>query len=222
MTSVQMRPGPSQLFDYLSNNGSDLLGMGWTKEAHIEAWKQHARGMAAFPAFAKRVWAFDFTVLPPKSSNASYLYLNTADQTQVFEALVAAHPRGPDAVLAKTESLHVVIDPRHGGTTCAFHPNVYNHSGSFIDQLVHQTSDVPYQFIAERGGRHGWEGFAALAMPSLPHNQSDVPSMYPVPQLVNNSLYLDLDDPAPHRPQRTLWSEIWRMEVIEEEEEEEE
>ena len=47
------------------------------------------------PAFAKRTWAFDFTVLPSSRRNASQLFLDTADQKSVFDVLAAAHPRGP-------------------------------------------------------------------------------------------------------------------------------
>ena len=62
----------------------------------MEAWKAMAAEMAGWsPAFAKRTWAFDFTVLPSSRRNASQLFLDTADQKSVFDVLAASHPRGP-------------------------------------------------------------------------------------------------------------------------------
>jgi len=124
-----MRPGPSQLFPYLRNKGNDTLGIGWTKDGHIAAWQKHAKNMSAYPHFACRTWAFDFTNLPMSTCRECPpvlpLYLETAEQASVFDVLAAAHPRGPSAVIAKTESLHVdleQIDPAHG--QCSFRPNI--------------------------------------------------------------------------------------------------
>ena len=66
MPSLQMRPGPMELFEWMDNTGEDTLGMNWTKDVHLAAWQAMARAMAhASPEFEKRPWAFDFTVLPP-------------------------------------------------------------------------------------------------------------------------------------------------------------
>ena len=127
MSSLQMRPGPSQMFEFMANSGADTLGMGWSKAGHIAAWQAAARAVANLSnlnsnlnpnlnpdaravtreQFAKRAWAFDFTVLPPNARNASQLYLDTAEQQSVFDVLAGSHPMGPGAVIAKTESLHV-------------------------------------------------------------------------------------------------------------------
>ena len=81
MSSLQMRPGPHELFEWLDNTGPDTLGMAWSKAAHLAAWKKLASEMGSWsPAFAKRAWAFDFTVLPMSRRNASQLFLDTADQ----------------------------------------------------------------------------------------------------------------------------------------------
>jgi len=76
-----------------------------------------------------RAWAFDFTVLPEKSNNASAVYFNTADQARVLDALEQSHPMGPDAVLAKTESLHVNLDFNREDAPCSAIPPL-NNSGS--------------------------------------------------------------------------------------------
>lgn len=72
---------------------------------------------------------------------------------------------------------------------------------------------VPYNFIGSRKGRHGWENFAPLAMASLPHNLSNIPSMYPLGTLANFSLFTDMLSERPVQPQGTLWVEIWRNEA---------
>eukprot|EP00039_Didymoeca_costata_P021587 m.344922 g.344922 ORF g.344922 m.344922 type:complete len:478 (-) comp25425_c0_seq1:87-1520(-) len=212
MTSLQMRPGPSQMFDSLSNDGYDKFGMEWTKAGHIKAWTDLATAFKQYPAMGKRAWAFDFTVLPPKSNNASFIDLDTSDQVQVFEALAAAHPDGPGAVIAKTESLHV--DLAKTSHTCAFVANATN-PGSFASQSL-EKDDIAYQFIMNRTYRHGWENFAPLEMPSLPYNKSDIPSMFPLSQLITNSLYSDLgkelDNKIPNVPAGAIWAEIWRYE----------
>ena len=111
MDSLTMRPGPDKLFAYLSDDSVDTLGMNWTKSRHIDSWLAAADNMAAIakenPTLGKRAWVFDFTVLPPNPRNRSLISLNTAEQARVFDALSRSHPRGPGAVIAKTESLHV-------------------------------------------------------------------------------------------------------------------
>ena len=216
MGSLQMRPGPQNLFGYLSNDdGVDTLGMNWTKSGHIAAWVAMARGMAAAadesPALAKRAWAFDFTVLPPSHKNQSQLYLDTADQARVFDVLAASHPRGAAAVIAKTESLHV--DLAAGATRCGFKPHPHHSTRSFAYQYL-DDSDIPYRLIGARQSRHGWENFAGLAMKSLPFNHSSVPSLYPIPVLANFSMFADLNSTAPVSPQGTLWAEVWRFEAV--------
>lgn len=218
MTSLQMRPGPQQLFEYMANNGTDTIGMDWSKAAHIDAWRKHARNMSYYPAFSKRVWAFDFTNLPkhaPKNGSGPVpLYLDTSDQKLVFDELVAAHPRGPGAVVAKTESLHVDLGTPPNASRCDFVPDPVHSPRSFARQYA-QAADIPYALIGSRKWRHGWENFAPLEMPALPHNTTQIPGMYPVPVLANNSLYLDMiAKPYPLNPQGTLWSEIWRFEAI--------
>lgn len=212
MTSIQMRPGPQQLFEFLDNYGSDTLGMNWSKATHIAAWQDNARAMAsASPEFAKRAWAFDFTVLPESPINASQLFLNTNDQLDVFNVLAASHPQGPGAVIAKTESLHV--DLGKGCTTCAFQPDP-DHSHSAFPYQLAESDNIPYSFIANRKGRHGWENFAALAMPALPFNHSKIPSMYPIDLLANYSMFLDVNSTEPMQEQQaTLWAEVWRFEA---------
>jgi hypothetical protein len=66
MPSLQMRPGPMELFEWMDNTGEDTLGMNWTKDVHLAAWQAMARAMAhASPEFEKGPWAFGFAVLPP-------------------------------------------------------------------------------------------------------------------------------------------------------------
>jgi hypothetical protein len=214
MGSLQMRPGPSNMFACMDNNGTDTLGMNWNKESHIAAWERMAHDMASpdYSELAKRSWAFDFTVLPPSARNASQLYLDTADQRRAFDALAAAHPRGQDAVIAKTESLHV--DLADGCNTCAFKANPHHSQRSFAYQYVEEPASIPYRFIGEQHGRHGWENFSPLAMKSLPFNKSQVPAMYPVQQLANFSMFADLNRTAPALPSGALWAEIWRFEGV--------
>jgi hypothetical protein len=126
----------------MSNTGTDLLGMNWTKTGHIDAWRRAATDFASSSpsAFAKRPWAFDFTVLPPSGRNASQLFLDTADQVAAFSAVESAHPAGPGAVLAKTESLHVDLVP--GSTTCEFVPDPQHSRGSFaVEYLAPDNQD---------------------------------------------------------------------------------
>lgn len=212
MSSLQMRPGPQQLFQWLDNAGGDTLGMQWSKAAHIEAWKNMARGMAALsPAFTKRAWAFDFTVLPPSHRNASQLYLNTAEQQSVFDVLAASHPRGAGAVIAKTESLHV--DLGKGDNTCSFVPNPEHSLRSFAVQYSN-SEQIPYALIGARTGRHGWENFAPLAMRSLLYNHSSIPAMFPMSTLAKFSMWRDMNSSMPTQTQGTLWAEVWRHEAV--------
>ena len=219
MDSLTMRPGPDQLFTYISNDlGVDTLGMNWTKPGHIASWEAMAHGMAAaakeHPTLGKRVWAFDFTVLPPNPTNASLISMDTAEQTRVFDALARSHPRGPGAVIAKTESLHVNLAAHC--TFCTLKPDPELPMGtSFVHQYVpSRAAAIPYSFIGGRQFRHGWENFNGLAMKSLPSNRSSVPAMYPIPQLANFSMFTDLNSTAPVSPQGTLWAEVWRFEGV--------
>lgn len=215
MSSLQMRPGPEELFPSLDNSGKDTLGMNWSKRKHIDAWKSAAQEFArSSSAFAKRPWVFDFTVLPPSSSNASKLFLDTADQLEAFNAVANAHPAGPGAVIAKTESLHV--DLGAGCNTCSFTPDPEHSSRSFAVMYQDPANKpaIPYSFIGERAGRHGWENFAALSMKSLPFNKSQIPSMFPVNVLAKFSIFQDMNASSPVKPQQTLWAEIWRNEGV--------
>ena len=103
MSSIQMRPGDQRLWSYFNATGPDILGGNWTLKGHVAAWERLARNFSSYPHIGKRVWAFDFTNMPPNPHNASQVSLDTASQVQVFDALAAAHPSGPDAVIAKTE-----------------------------------------------------------------------------------------------------------------------
>jgi hypothetical protein len=103
MTSLQMRPGDARLWNYFNTTGPDLLGGNWTLAGHLAAWGRLARNYSSYPEIGKRVWAFDFTNMPPNPYNASQVSLDTAHQVRVFEALEAAHPCGHEAVIAKTE-----------------------------------------------------------------------------------------------------------------------
>eukprot|EP00038_Savillea_parva_P031817 m.90719 g.90719 ORF g.90719 m.90719 type:complete len:547 (-) comp9877_c0_seq1:96-1736(-) len=216
MASLQMRPGPSELFPYLANTGPDVLGMNWTKQGHIDAWKDAATDFAdAHPqAFAKRAWAFDFTVLAPSEVNSTQVSLDTAEQREVFEAVAAAHPAGPGAVIAKTESLHV--DNRRGCNTCSFVPDPGHSKGSFAVAYLdpENVPRVPYNFIGSRRGRHAWENFAPLATNNLLSNKTNIPSMFPVNILARFSLFADMNTTTPTVPQQTLWAEIWRNEAV--------
>jgi hypothetical protein len=225
MASLQMRPGPMPLWmaANLTNDGTDGLGMGWSKAGHLAAWTAQAvamRGLAtsgtpASAALAARTWAFDFTNLPPRDNNASALSFDTAEQLSVFDALVAAHPAGPGAVLAKTESLHVDLGP--GDSFCSFKPDPLHSQRAFAYQYLRNSAGVPYHSIGARGGRHGWENYAPLAMPSLPRHHTQIPGMYPVqPDLARNSMFADLNATggACAQPTGSLWAEIWRDEAI--------
>ena len=219
MDSLTMRPGPDQLFEHLSDDGSvDMLGMNWTKPRHIAAWEAAAHGMAAaaeeHPTLGKRAWAFDFTVLPPNPKHQSLISMDTAEQARVFSALARSHPRGPGAVIAKADSLHVNLAAHC--TYCGLKPDPELPSGqSFAHQYLNSPAGaIPYSFIGSRRFRHGWENFEALAMNSLPSNRSSVPAMYPIPQLARFSMYADLNSTAPVSPQGTLWAEVWRFEGV--------
>lgn len=223
MSSLQMRPGPQELFQWMDNSGTDSLGMQWTKANHLAAWKTMAREMANWgPAFAKRAWAFDFTVLPSNQRNASQLFLDTADQDAVFDELAHSHPRGPGAVIAKTESLHVQLWPPSCRTCGRWSPEtgrcdfVADPTGkqSFATQYGSLSDQIPYQLIGDRIGRHGWENFAALAMAGLESNHSKIPAMFPVSTLAKFSMWQDMNASKAVLAQGTLWAEIWRHEAI--------
>jgi hypothetical protein len=223
MSSLQMRPGPHELFRWLDNSGTDTLGMQWTKASHLSSWKAMARQMAGWgPAFGQRAWAFDFTVLPASRHNTSQLFLDTADQASVFDALAAAHPRGSGAVIAKTESLHVQLWPPSCATCGRWSPQTgqclftADPAGqeSFASEYNHEPEQIPYQLIGSRVGRHGWENFAALAMKGLASNHSKIPAMFPVETLAKFSMWQDMNVSSPSHAQGTLWAEIWRHEAV--------
>ena len=109
--------------------------------------------------------------------------MGTAEQARVFHALASSHPRGPGAVIAKADSLHVDLAARCAH--CAPTPDPELPSGqSFARQYLDSRGGaIPYGFIGGRRFRHGWEDFAPLAMSALPSSRSSVPAMYPVPQV---------------------------------------
>eukprot|EP00041_Stephanoeca_diplocostata_P016769 m.331476 g.331476 ORF g.331476 m.331476 type:complete len:346 (-) comp20479_c0_seq1:716-1753(-) len=70
MTSVQMRI-PDGLEEFFPNQGADLLGLGWSKEKHIQAWTSTITSIMTDSATAHvtstRCWVFDYTNLPVPS-----------------------------------------------------------------------------------------------------------------------------------------------------------
>ena len=223
MSSLQMRPGPQELFQWMDNSGTDTLGMQWSKPDHLAAWKSMAQKMPDWgPAFEKRAWTFDFTVLPPNRRNASQIFLDTVDQAAVFGVLAASHPRGPGAVIAKTESLHVQLWAQSCVTCGRWSPStgrcefVADPTGqqSFATEYNSLPNEIPYQLIGSRVGRHGWENFAALAMEGLASNHSKIPAMFPIATLAKFSMWRDMNASKPALAQGTLWAEIWRHEAI--------
>ena len=210
MSSLQMRPGPHELFQWMDNIDPDTLGMQWSKAAHIKAWKDAAAEMVRWsPAFGKRAWAFDFTVLPLSHHNTSQLFLDTAEQKSVFDALAATHPRGPGALIAKTESLHVDLWPPtcitcgrwSPASLCAFVPDPEHGMQSFATQYKSLPDQIPYHLIGSRAGRHGWENFAALEMQGLTSNHSKIPAMFPVSTLAKFSMWQDMNSTKPVQAQ---------------------
>jgi hypothetical protein len=141
---------------------------------------------------------FNFTNLQPRGGNV--FSLSTADQAGVFEALRAAHPAGPAAVLGKTESLCVHFDRRAG------RENAGADAASWRNQMAARPDRVPYRHLASLPLGHGWEAWAGLS----PARDKRAPSLYPLEQLVENSLWLDPE--TRRQPQGTLWVEIWAQE----------
>ncbi len=191
MTSNQMRVPLPDLFP---NQGTDKLGAGWTKLKHIEAWRSFASVMAKYPALAKRCWVFNFTNLADRERNK--FSLSTQEQVAVFDAVRTAHPAGPGSVISKTESLTVNFGRAEGN--------------QWRNQMLTQSSAAPYRYIAQQKFYHAWENWASFS----PGRDRRSSGLYPVNNLIKNSLYLDLDNPEPREPQGTLWVEIWSPEVI--------
>ncbi|MDP0494592.1 MAG: hypothetical protein Q7Q73_00120 [Verrucomicrobiota bacterium JB024] len=199
MDSNQMRTPANDLFP---NRGPDPWGAGWSKQAHLEAWREVCARMADYPAFARRAWVFNFTNLPPRGDEG--LSLTVAEQESVFETVRAVHPAGPAAVIGKTESLCVDFNRRTN------RPELEPHSGSaWRTQMATRADHIPYGFLARLPLAHAWENWAGFS----PGRDARAPSLYPFDELVENSLYLDPDHPQTSRPQGTLWVEIWPQEA---------
>ena len=201
MNSNQMRVPMRDLFP---DKGEDKLGMGWTKEGHIRSWIGMADAMAGFPAYRRRCWVFNFTNLPNRGDGT--LALTTAEQAQVYQAVCRTHPAGPDAVIAKTESLCVNFQRRLDRNLHTPAPT----ASSWRLQMLTRDRQIPYQFIAGQTFGHGWENWAGFS----PKRDHRAPSLYPFQELMENSLYLDLEKDHPSVPQGTIWVEIWPQEAV--------
>lgn len=198
MNSNQMRmPG----VDLFPNRGEDRWGAGWTKEKHLAAWKSVCVSMRDFPAFAKRVWVFNFTNLRARTPGA--LALTTSDQVSVFDAIRAAHPAGPAAVVAKEESF--TVDFGRAGN------KVPTSEGSrWRNQMLEHREQIPYYYLAELPLAHAWEVWAGLSF----KRDRRAPAQYPMSEAIENSLFSDLNQPHPSKPQGTLWVELWMEETL--------
>ena len=175
----------------------------WSKESLINAWINVSTQMANFPAFRKRCWVFNMTNLSPQRSNSNGFGLTVDDQLKVVNALRRAHPLGKDAILLKTEDLTVDFNNVSG----RFNP--LGRQALWRNQLL-QGESYPYRYIASEKLHHGWELWASFFVSRDKRSSS----LYPISQLIENSLYSDLQSPRPHVAQGTLWVEIWPDEVL--------
>tara|TARA_B100000941_G_scaffold275872_1_gene238056 strand:- start:429 stop:1874 length:1446 start_codon:yes stop_codon:yes gene_type:complete len=198
MNSNQMRTPLPGVFP---NQGDDALGVGWTKQKHLDAWCHMTDTMDSYPAFAKRCWVFNMTNLAGSPKYPKAMKLSTAEQSRVMQRLEKSHPDGASAIIVKTESLCVNFDRRQSTNPYAQAPKA-----DFRRQMIEDPDGKPYDLLARRQFGHAWENWSALH----PNRDDRAPSLYPLNQLVHNALYLD----SPTQPQGTLWVEIWTNEAV--------
>lgn len=209
MNSNQMRV---PYYDLFPNIGNSPLGCDWTKQKHIQAWINMAHAMGKFDSFKKRAWIFNFTNLGSAKVPGA-MTLNTAEQASVYHAIQQIHPDGSGAVIAKTESLCVNFNQRLKNLREA---SVYelnydeNDTGCWRRQMLEMDQVIPYKFIASQKACHAWENWAGFS----PGRDLRSTSLYPLDELIKNSLYLDPQSETPQQPQGTLWVEVWPQEAI--------
>lgn len=194
---------------YFPNKGPDRLGLGWNKEKHLEAWGAFAKSMSELPSFSRRLWVFNFTYLPATRGNG--FFLTAEEQNRAAAGLLRHHPLGPDAVIYKTESLCVNFDQTilPDGTIGTKTTNAL--ASSWRSKFLRDEVYSPYRLIAGRSLRHGWEIWAGFS----PKRDTRSASNYPVEELIENSLYLDLEKKPLTILQGTLWVDLWPQESAE-------
>ncbi len=210
MTSNQMRP-PLHDNKLFPNKGNSSIGPIWSKQKHIDSWVKLTAYMKEFPGFANRCWVFNFTNL---ALQGGHLSLTTKEQGLVYDALKKIHPDGPKAVICKTESLCVNFDRRFNlngkGKRGGYVTKNPSPGGRWRSQAFGEPLRRPYVYIMNQKYAHAWEDWAGFN-----HNRDKrAPSLYPHRELIENSLYLDLDKKVPSKPQGTLWVEVWVQESI--------
>jgi hypothetical protein len=206
MTSNQMRP-PLQDKNIFPDSGNSSLIPGWSKDKHIRSWIEVVKYMKGHPALAKRCWVFNFTNL---DFNDGRLSLSTKDQARVYDALKKAHPAGPGAVIAKTESLCVNFDRRLTKRGNKGKVKMANPTANWRTQALEHPKSKPYKYIINQKYAHAWENWSGFSQ----NRDLRAPSLYPVDELIENSLYVDLDRKKPQKPQGTLWVEVWVQEAV--------